>query len=418
MSIGFDIDFKELAELVASVGKTQNHINVLKLCEKQGIDCNKARLATRCAEYQCCYAMLKYLCSSLSEIQAAPSYFWPSSDTAARHGHYDCMKLLIDLGFGRKYISYTPSMKCWQYFVSQKYPWPKKATFLEDAAAEGNLQMLKLGFEHGAPKPTKFQYVKTVECLEFITENTSCDIDDCVINAIKRNNIEVIKYFIKTRYITKINAIMEKQAMSASKEMYQLLMKLPFDGNTGGYNPATMHIGTAPNIYSESESPYVQIIGKNDLDTLKFALEKWPLDQLQGEKCFQRAIFYSANDTKNDNIGMIRLLFEKFKLNANNSMAFAAKYGSVKVLEFLTENGAQWTAQHLQTASQSGQFEALVYLYKIGCRFSSTSWLSLTPNYHFSGPWTSLVCDKAGSLMCLKYAREHGCKLSKCQSVI
>jgi hypothetical protein len=162
LSMGFEMDFDKLADLVVGEGKTPGHIEVLKFCEKNGIERNKAKLAIICVQSQCNFKMLKYLCESIGVTQSSDRNR-PDPKIAAAHGHYDCVMLLLGLGFkiGSTTIPYTPSMKCLQYFIAEKLTWNKD--FIS-RAAEGDLQMKKKAVEHGAPTPDEFKEIKTAEC--------------------------------------------------------------------------------------------------------------------------------------------------------------------------------------------------------------------------------------------------------------
>lgn len=383
LSLGFEMDFDKLADLIVGEGKTPGHIEVLKFCEKNGIKNTKTQLAKICVQSQCNFKMLKYLCEAIREygVVAKPdlSLFLPA--IAAEHGHYNCMNMLIDTGFTLgKTFPYTPNKQCLQYFLSKNLEWPK--SFMSRAAAEGNLQMMKFAREqHGAPFPENLTEIKTADCAEYLIQKYGLELHsgaDCVINAITKNNVEVVKYFIKHNIVRSVSADTLLLALRASKEMYELLEPNLSDD-----------IRDAIDRLNPFDSPI--IVDNNDIETFKFASEKWPLSKEQAFLCFQRAFYSIKNNEENDEISMVRYLGEIFPFDFDVTMYHAASVGNVKRLQYLTEKGVQWNEHYMYVAAKYGNFGALVYLHKIGC------------------PWNSKVCDFASNVMCLKYAREHGC---------
>jgi hypothetical protein len=405
---------------LCSVAARFGRVSTLEHLTNRGLVLDTNTLLSECTTGTCYLPMIKYL-----RLRGAP---WdrlegandPTYETVmenmARHGHLECIKYALQDGCTQRRISYTPTIECLEFFIQNGFDWqggqgtreiqgvPRfvKRSICEEAARLGNLPLLKYAHQHGARLNNSASNASReghLDCLIYALDNdVAVPMSQRGIQPARAKTLECLKYALQKIGFAEFHPkefLWMSQLDVGNVEILRFMLEngFPRPRSPVGvllWREALRRFETFKFWLDEAQmpidslSPYEDCALHGNLEGLKLAFERnIPLVSsvrppinlgylMRG--CTDKSVLQSIidNATRSGNIEVLRFLWEKFPDKNNFSIQKcqkrAAKRSTPEILDFLTQQGAQWASEHLTTASKHKNLANLSYLTRIGCK--------------------------------------------------
>jgi hypothetical protein len=342
-------------------------------------------------------------------------------ENMAYRGHLECMKYALENGCNQRELSYTPSIECLDFAIENGFYWQggqgslaffqsgdlklSKRNICEEAARLGDLTMLKYAHQKGALLNDSAQLASDgghLRCLIYMIESdTKTPLLSPTFSA---GTLDCFKYLLQkfgTAMVAAKELVWLGQLQLRNVEILYFMLQNGFtlDGFKARPNAQLLRLAVKSGpcfkfLLEEANipldafdwfNPYLRCAYVNNLEGLKLAFERNLPNKAEGGGPMQPIVGDNAPPVpsiphvisqtiatclRSKNIEMVKLMWEKFPdkkgFNLNSVLSSVATNSTPEILDFLTQQGAQWTSTHLAAASEN--LPNLAYLTRIGCK--------------------------------------------------
>lgn len=371
------LNFEGWTQQLCTTAIRSGQISTLEFLINSGLTCNKEIAQLECTNGTCNLDMIKYLRElgaswSSAEVRKTLSKYTTEMEQMAHHGHLDCMKYAFENGCDQLQISHTPSLACLDFAIQNGFLWKRTA---EEAAKHGNLDVLKHAHQRGASLYDSAEHAARgghFDCLVYVVDKMKHPLP--VPGRGRVPTTDCFKYWAQHFGFPNNKSVWIRQIMAGNVEILRLLLqyKVPLLLSPPLLILTTRSVDVFKFMLDEAKvsfaqiDPYVCCARHGNLEGLKLAFER----NLPISPTIQMIIYEAV---RSKNLELLKYVWEKFPNKEGFRMETiqptASTQSTPEILDFLTQQGAQWSSGYLTRTARLGNLPSLAYFTRIGCKY-------------------------------------------------